>query len=73
MEAASSSETLMAMYQTTYCHSQSMNRLCLGNLKGYTCDYRLGSMPDQCMLIMVCEVACLIGVFEIEWLLWVAG
>jgi len=26
-------------------------------------------MPDQRMLIMVCKVACLIGVLEIEWLL----
>jgi len=69
MEAASSSETLMALYQTTYNHNQSMNRLCHGNLTGYTCDYILGSVPDQCMLLMVWKVARLIGVFEIEWLL----
>jgi len=69
MEAVSSSETLMALYQTTYCHNQSMNRLCHGNLTGYACDYILGSMPDQCMLIMVCKVARLIGVLQIEWLL----
>jgi hypothetical protein len=69
MEAASSSETLMALYHTTYCHNQSMNRLCHGNLTGYMCDCILGSMPDQRMLIMVCKVACLIGVLEIEWLL----
>jgi len=69
MEAASSSETLMTLYQTTYYHNESMNCLCHGNLTGYTCDYILDSMPDQRMLIMVCKVVRLIGELEIEWLL----